>query len=253
MRQQRSQRRSQQQSASFTLNTAAQSGQLVVEAIEVNYSRGDDNTIIKDFSSTILRGDKIGIIGPNGCGKSTLIQLLTGELEADSGSIKMGTRLEVAYLNQSRSDIREDQSLLDNISQGRSEVIVNKKPMHIMTYLQEFLFPPHRAQVPASALSGGERNRLMLAKLFANPFNLLILDEPTNDLDIDTLELLEQKLVDYSGTLLLVSHDRTFLNNIVTSTIVFEGEATLKEYIGGYDDWLRQNTSQQQAPQNSNS
>ena len=248
MRQHRSQRRSQQQSASFTLNTAAQSGQLVVEAIEVNYSHGDDNTIIKDFSSTILRGDKIGIIGPNGCGKSTLIQLLTGDLKPDSGSIKMGTRLEVAYLNQSRSDIRENQSLLDNISQGRSEIIVNKKPMHIMTYLQEFLFPPHRAQVPASALSGGERNRLMLAKLFANPFNLLILDEPTNDLDIDTLELLEQKLVDYSGTLLLASHDRTFLNNIVTSTIVFEGEARLKEYIGGYDDWLRQNTSQQQAP-----
>ena len=240
MRNLRSQRREKQQSAKFSLNQASKSGQLVVEAISVNYSHDKSNNIIQDFSATLLRGDKVGIIGPNGCGKSTLIKLLTGELVPDSGSIKLGTRLEVAYLDQHRTAIKESHSLLDNISQGASEVVINGKPIHIMSYLQEFLFPPKRAQVPASSLSGGERNRLVLAKLFTKPFNLLILDEPTNDLDIDTLELLEQKLVDYEGTLLLISHDRTFLNNIVSSTIVFEDDALIREYIGGYDDWMRQ-------------
>ena len=240
MRNVRSQRREKQQSATFKLNQASKSGQLVVEAIDVNYSHDNSQQIIKNFNTTILRGDKIGIIGPNGCGKSTLIKLLTGELSPDGGSIKLGTRLEVAYLDQHRSAIKENQSLLDNISQGASEVVINGRPIHIMTYLQEFLFPPKRAQVPASSLSGGERNRLMLAKLFTKPFNLLILDEPTNDLDIDTLELLEEKLVNYEGTLLLISHDRTFLNNIVSSTLVFEADSRIHEYIGGYDDWVRQ-------------
>ena len=240
MRQQRSKRRSKQQSATFSLNQATKSGQLVAEAIDVNYSHDNSDFIIKGFSTTILRGDKIGIIGPNGCGKSTLIKLLTGELTPISGSINLGTRLEIAYLDQHRSAIQENHSLLDNIAQGSSEVVVNGKPIHVMSYLQEFLFPPKRAQVPASSLSGGERNRLVLAKLFTKPFNLLILDEPTNDLDIDTLELLEQKLVDYEGTLLLISHDRTFLNNIVSSTLVFEADQKINEYVGGYDDWLRQ-------------
>ncbi len=240
MRQEHSQRRLMQQSASFKINQSEQSGQLVVEATDVNYSHNNTRTIINNFNAIILRGDKIGIIGPNGCGKSTLLKLLTGELLPSRGEIKLGSKLEIAYLDQHRSDIREDQSLLDNIAQGRSEIAVNKKKTHIMTYIQDFLFSPERAQVPASSLSGGERNRLMLAKLFTKPFNLLILDEPTNDLDIDTLELLEQKLVEYQGTLLLVSHDRRFINNIVTSTLVFEDDGKVNEYIGDYDDWLRQ-------------
>ena len=240
MRQQRSQRRMVTQSAGFDLNQAISSGQLVAEVINLTYSVNPEKSIIKDLSTTILRGDKIGIIGPNGCGKSTLIKLLTGELSTSNGTIKLGTRLEPAYLDQQRSTIRDNRSLIDNIAEGRSEVNINGKSVHIMSYIQDFLFSPDRARTPASALSGGERNRLTLAKLFTKPFNLLILDEPTNDLDIDTLELLEQKLVDYTGTLLLVSHDRTFLNNIVTSTLVFEGDGRVNEYVGGYDDWLRQ-------------
>ena len=240
MRKQRSQRREKQQSATFKLNQASKSGQLVAEAIDVSYSHDNSKPIINNFSTTLLRGDKIGVIGPNGCGKSTLIKLLTAELVPDSGTINLGTRLEIAYLDQHRSAIVEHHSLLDNIAQGVSEVVINGKPIHVMSYLQEFLFSPKRAQVPASSLSGGERNRLVLAKLFTKPFNLLILDEPTNDLDIDTLELLEQKLVDYEGTLLLISHDRTFLNNIISSTLVFESDGQINEYIGGYDDWLKQ-------------
>lgn len=240
MRRLRSQRRQQQQSATFELNQGAKSGQLVVEASRVSFGHQDSKPIIHQFSTTVLRGDKIGMIGPNGCGKSTLIKLLTGELMPDSGTIRLGTRLEIAYLDQQRSSIVETHSVLDNIAQGASEVVVNGKAVHIISYLQEFLFPPNRAQAPASSLSGGERNRLLLAKLFTRPFNLLILDEPTNDLDIDTLELLEQKLVEYLGTLLLISHDRTFLNNIVSSTLAFEGDGKIHEYIGGYDDWLRQ-------------
>lgn len=240
MRKQRSLRRYSQKSANFRLNRAAMSGELVAEAASVSYGFKNSDLIIKNFSTTILRGDKIGIIGPNGCGKSTLVKLLTGELKPVSGTIDLGTRLEIAYLDQHRSSIVENHSLLDNVAQGASEVTVNGKPIHVISYLQEFLFPPERSQVPASSLSGGERNRLVLAKLFTKPCNLLILDEPTNDLDIDTLELLEQRLVDYDGTLLLISHDRTFLNNIVSSTLVFEGDGYVNEYLGGYDDWLRQ-------------
>ena len=181
----------------------------------------------------------MGIIGANGCGKSTLIKLLTNELEPSEGNVKVGTNLDIAYLDQHRSAIRDDLSVQDNVS-GNTEITINGQSKHIMGYLQDFLFSPSRARAPAAKLSGGERNRLMLAKLFTQPFNFLILDEPTNDLDYETLELLEQLLMDYTGTLLLVSHDRTFLNNVVSSTIAFEGDGKVMEYIGGYDDWLRQ-------------
>ncbi|MGH1539204.1 MAG: ATP-binding cassette domain-containing protein [Arenicella sp.] len=239
MREQRKARREQQGKASFGLNQDNKSGKRVIEAEAVNFSF-QNKTIIKDFTVNIVRGDKIGIIGDNGCGKSTLIKLLTGHLTPDSGNIKIGTQLDIAYLDQLRSDINEDQSVLDNISGGVSEVVINGKPRHIMSYAQDFLFSPAKARGPVHALSGGERNRLMLAKLFTKPCNFLILDEPTNDLDMETLELLESLLVDFEGTLLLVSHDRSFLNNVVSSTLAFEGNGVINEYVGGYDDWLRQ-------------
>lgn len=238
MRDQRRQRRERQNTAKIDLNQAGKSGKIVIEAKNLHASF-DDLPVIKDFSCRILRGDKIGIVGPNGCGKSTLIRLLTGELLPDEGSVRVGTRLEIAYLDQHRSAIRDDLSVQDNVS-GNTEVTINGQSKHIMSYLQDFLFSPSRSRAPAAKLSGGERNRLMLAKLFTRPFNFLILDEPTNDLDYETLELLEQLLMDYAGTLILVSHDRTFLNNVVTSTIAFEGSGKVREYVGGYDDWLRQ-------------
>ncbi len=238
MREERKQRRERQGTASINLNQAAKSGKVVIEGKEL-FAEFDDRTLIGGFSCRILRGDKVGIIGPNGCGKSTLIKMLTGEQAPQRGSIKIGTALEVAYLDQHRSAIRDDLSVQDNVS-GNNEITINGQRKHIMGYLQDFLFSPERARAPAAKLSGGERNRLMLAKLFTQPFNFLVLDEPTNDLDYETLELLEQLLIDYNGTLLLVSHDRTFLDNVVTSTIAFEGDGKVYEYIGGYDDWLRQ-------------
>ncbi len=238
MRDERRQRRERQGTASINLNQGGKSGKVVIEGKHLN-AAFDGRTIIDDFSCRILRGDKVGIVGPNGCGKSTLIKILTGENAPDSGDLKIGTNLQVAYLDQHRSAIRDDLSVQDNVS-GNTEIEINGQRKHIMGYLQDFLFSPARARAPAAKLSGGERNRLMLAKLFTQPFNLLVLDEPTNDLDYETLELLEQLLMDYSGTLLLVSHDRTFLDNVVTSTIAFEGEGKVYEYIGGYDDWLRQ-------------
>ncbi len=241
MREERYQRRERQSTAQINLNQGGKSGKIVIEAENISASF-DQLKVIDDFSCTILRGDKIGIIGPNGCGKSTLIKILTGEEKPDTGSIKIGTSLEVAYLDQHRSAIRDDLSVQDNVS-GNTEITINGQSKHIMGYLQDFLFSPSRARAPAAKLSGGERNRLMLAKLFTKPFNLLVLDEPTNDLDYETLELLEQLLMDYSGTLLLVSHDRTFLNNVVSNTIAFEGDGKTYEYIGGYDDWLRQRRS----------
>jgi ATP-binding cassette subfamily F protein uup len=241
MREERYQRRERQSTAQINLNQGGKSGKIVIEAENISASF-DQLKVIDDFSCTILRGDKIGIIGPNGCGKSTLIKILTGEEKPDTGSIKIGTSLEVAYLDQHRSAIRDDLSVQDNVS-GNTEITINGQSKHIMGYLQDFLFSPSRARAPAAKLSGGERNRLMLAKLFTKPFNLLVLDEPTNDLDYETLELLEQLLMDYSGTLLLVSHDRTFLNNVVSNTIAFEGDGKAYEYIGGYDDWLRQRRS----------
>jgi len=238
MREERRQRRERQGTVSIKLNQSGKSGKIVIEAQNLHASF-DEGVIIEDFSCTLLRGDKVGIIGPNGCGKSTLIKILTGEIKPNSGKIKIGTSLEVAYLDQHRSAICDDLSVQDNVS-GNNQITINGQSKHIMGYLQDFLFSPARARAPAAKLSGGERNRLMLAKLFTQPFNFLVLDEPTNDLDYETLELLEQLLMDYSGSLLLVSHDRTFLNNVVTSTIAFEGNGKVYEYIGGYEDWLRQ-------------
>lgn len=258
MRDERGQRRERQGTATINLNTGGKSGKVVIEGEHLHASfdalpssavtdTGSTSTdgkkiVIDDFDCKIVRGDKVGIIGPNGCGKSTLIKILTGENQPTSGKIKIGTNLQIAYLDQHRSAIRDDLSVQDNVS-GNNEITINGQSKHIMGYLQDFLFSPSRARAPAAKLSGGERNRLMLAKLFTQPFNFLVLDEPTNDLDYETLELLEQLLMDYDGTLLLVSHDRTFLNNVVTSTIAFEGNGQVHEYIGGYDDWLNQKRS----------
>ena len=258
LRDERKARRERQAKASFTIQDQSSSGKRVIELRNISHSFERDlknKKIIDDFSCNIVRGDKVGIIGSNGSGKSTLINIITERLEPDEGSVKLGTKLEIAYLDQLRSDINDNLSVLDNICGGRDNIVINGVEKHAMSYVQDFLFSPAQARGPVTALSGGERNRLLLAKLFTKQFNLLILDEPTNDLDMETLELLESLLVDYKGTLLLVSHDRTFLNNVVTSTIVFEGDANsmqINEYIGGYDDWLRQSTSANNSSPNSN-
>ncbi|HHT9145276.1 MAG: ATP-binding cassette domain-containing protein [Candidatus Brocadiaceae bacterium] len=215
------------------------SGALVIKVEDVTYSY-DTKPVISGFSAAIMRGDKIGIIGPNGSGKTTLLRLLLGELSPQQGNVRQGTRLNITYFDQLRSQLKEDKSVYDNVGDGNDVVTINGKSRQVISYLQDFLFFPNRVRVPVNALSGGERNRLLLARLFTRPSNVLVMDEPTNDLDIETLELLEELLLDYQGTLLLVSHDRTFLNNVVTSTFVFEGEGRLNEYIGGYDDWQRQ-------------
>ncbi len=232
-------RRTRQGAASITLNTADRSGKLVCEAEEVSYGWGG-TPIIRDFNTTILRGDRIGIIGPNGCGKSTLLNLLLGKLQPGSGRIKLGTKLEVAYFDQLRAQLEDDKTVLENVAGGSDKVTVHGQAKHVISYLQDFLFPPQRCRQPVNALSGGERNRLLLAKLFTRPANVLVLDEPTNDLDVETLELLEELLLAFDGTLLLVSHDRAFLDNVVTSTLVFEGDGKVNAYVGGYADWLRQ-------------
>jgi ATP-binding cassette subfamily F protein uup len=239
MRDEFSQRRGKQGTAKMAVNTAERSGKLVCEATDVNYA-WDSAPIVKDFSTTILRGDRIGIIGPNGCGKTTLLNLLLGRLRPDSGRIQLGSRLEIAYFDQLRAQLDEDASVIDNVAEGSDKVLVNGQPKHIIGYLQDFLFAPQRARQPVRALSGGERNRLLLAKLFTKPANVLVMDEPTNDLDVETLELLEELLLSFDGTLLLVSHDRDFLDNVVTSTLVSEGGGRWGEYVGGYQDWLRQ-------------
>jgi len=239
MRDERRQRREQVGKVKMELQGAERSGKLVVEAEHVDYA-WDDKPVIRDFSTTILRGDKIGIIGPNGSGKSTLLGLLLDRLKPDSGNIRFGTKIEVAYFDQLRAALDEDKSVRDNVGEGSDKVEVNGRSKHVIGYLQDFLFTPERANTPVRALSGGERNRLLLAKLFTKPCNVLVMDEPTNDLDAETLELLEELLLDYQGTLLLVSHDRAFLNNVVSSTLVFEGNGRVAEYVGGYDDWLRQ-------------
>ncbi len=241
LREQRRQRRELQGKASIQLQEAERSGKLVCQAQGINVSY-DGRPLIRDFSTTILRGDKIGIIGPNGAGKTTLLNVLLGRQAPDSGSIKLGTKLEIAYFDQLRDTLKEDATVVDNVGEGSDKIVVNGNPKHVIGYLQDFLFPPERARTPVKALSGGERNRLLLAKLFAQPANVLVMDEPTNDLDVETLDLLEELLIDYGGTLLIVSHDRTFINNVVTSTLVFEGDGRIGEYIGGYDDWLRQRT-----------
>jgi len=239
MRKVSSERRQRQGSARLALNNAERSGKLVCEAVDVFYA-WEGRTIVRDFSTTILRGDRVGIIGPNGCGKSTLLNLLLGRLTPDSGSIERGTRLEVAYFDQLRDQLELEKSVIDNVAGGSDKVEINGKQRHVISYLGDFLFPPKRCRQPVDALSGGERNRLLLAKLFTRPFNVLVLDEPTNDLDLETLELLEELLLEYQGTLLLVSHDRDFLDNVVTSTLVFEQGGRVGEYVGGYSDWLRQ-------------
>jgi len=221
----------------FQLDAGERSGKIVAELDHVRYGY-DGRTLIEDFSATLLRGDKLGLLGPNGAGKTTLIRLILGELEPQAGRVKRGTRLEVAYFDQFRNQLDDEATLLDTISPGSDYVEIAGQRKHVISYLEEFLFPAERARAKVSALSGGERNRLLLARLFARPANLLVLDEPTNDLDIDTLELLEQLLQDYPGTVILVSHDRAFLDNVVTQSIVFEGEGRLTEIVGGYADWL---------------
>jgi ATP-binding cassette subfamily F protein uup len=239
MREQRRQRRTVSGKASMHSQEAEASGKLVVETIDASYAIGD-RLLIDGLNTYIQRGDKVGIIGPNGVGKTTLLRLLLGELKPDAGTIRLGTRLDIAYFDQRRAQLDGDRSVIDNIADGRQFIEINKQQRHVISYLQDFLFAPERCQTPVSALSGGERNRLLLARLFSKPSNLLVLDEPTNDLDIDTLDLLEDLLAEYAGTVLLVSHDRSFLDRVVTSTLVFEGNGIVNEYVGGYADWLSQ-------------
>lgn len=238
LRLQRAARREQQGQVRLELTPGERSGKIVAELENVSKRYGD-KVVVKDFSDIILRGDKIGLIGPNGAGKTTLLKLILGEIAADSGTIKLGTKLQVAYFDQMREQLNEDASLMDTIAPGSDWVEINGQKKHVMSYLGDFLFAPERARSPVKSLSGGERNRLLLARLFAKPANALVLDEPTNDLDIDTLELLEELLEEYTGTVFLVSHDRTFLDNVVTQVIVAEGGGEWREYVGGYTDWER--------------
>lgn len=239
MREERRQRRERQGTVAMQVEHAQRSGKLVVEleAVSVHF---DGKPYIKDLSLVVQRGDKWGLIGPNGSGKTTLLQVLLGTLVPDQGQVSHGTGLEIAYFDQLRGTLDEEKSVEENVSEGRKQVSVGGRDRHIISYLADFLFAPDRARSPVKVLSGGERNRLLLAKLFLRPSNLLVMDEPTNDLDVETLELLEELLADYAGTLLLVSHDRSFLNNVVTGTLVFEGEGVVCEYVGGYDDYLLQ-------------
>jgi ATP-binding cassette subfamily F protein uup len=239
LRNERAERMNRQGKASFNLEEAQKSGKLAAELEHVSVAF-EGKQVIRDFSMTLQRGDRVGLIGPNGAGKSTLLKLILGDIEPDSGSIKRGTKLEVAYFDQLRGQLDMDKTVIDNISEGRESIEINGNTRHIIGYLNDFLFSPERARTPVRALSGGECNRVLLAKLFSQPANLLVLDEPTNDLDVETLELLEEILMEYKGTVLLVSHDRAFLDNVVTSTVAFEGNGRLKAYVGGYKDWLRQ-------------
>ena len=246
MRRERAHRQEQTGNVRLTIQEAERSGRFVVEAEKIHFAFGD-HKIVEGFSTAIIRGDKVGIIGPNGSGKTTLLKLLLGELEPQRGRIRLGNGIRIAYFDQLRAQLDEKGTLKDNIADGNDMVIVGGVSRHVAGYLQDFLFPPDQILSPVSSLSGGERNRLLLAKLFIVPSNVLVLDEPTNDLDTETLELLEDRLLEYSGTILMVSHDRAFLNNVVSSTIVFEGKGLLQEYVGGYDDWLRQRTVQDES------
>ena len=239
MRRERAQRREQQGKVSLAVSQAAPSGKRVVETRDLRFAYGD-RVLVDGLTTTIQRGDRVGIVGPNGAGKSTLIRLLLGDLQPTSGEVIRGTNLEVAYFDQHRLALNESLNALDNVAGGSDSVDINGQRKHIIGYLQDFLFTPERARAPITKLSGGERNRLLLAKLFARPANVIVMDEPTNDLDIETLELLEELLANWPGTLLLVSHDRDFLDAVVSSTLVFEGEGRVREYVGGYSDWLRQ-------------
>lgn len=247
LRVERSARRERIGTVRLQTSDAERSGKLVFEARDVNFARGN-KPIVRDLTTTIMRGDRVGLIGPNGSGKTTLLRLLLGELTPDSGNVRAGTNIEVAYFDQLREQLDPERSVFDSVADGADFVTVGGNTKHVHGYLQEFLFPTDRARTPVRALSGGERNRLMLARLFTRSFNLLVLDEPTNDLDIETLDLLEALLLEYSGTLLLVSHDRAFLDNVVSSTLVLEGGGRVGEYAGGYTDWVRQRNSKVAAP-----
>lgn len=235
MRHERTERREVMGSARMQVEEATRSGKIVFEMENLSYAIGD-RTLVSDFSAQVQRGDKIALIGPNGCGKTTLLKLMLGDLQAQSGRVHIGTKLEVAYFDQHRAALDPDRTVMDNLAEGKQEVMVNGKPRHVLGYLQDFLFHPKRAMTPVRALSGGERNRLLLARLFLKPSNLLILDEPTNDLDVETLELLEELIDGYQGTVLLVSHDRQFVDNTVTECWIFEGEGHIERFVGGYHD-----------------
>jgi ATP-binding cassette subfamily F protein uup len=239
LREERSQRREVIGNVSLDASMADRSGQMVLEAKQISH-RFAGAPLVKDFSITVHRGDKIGIIGPNGAGKTTLLNLLLGKLTPESGSVRLGQNLQIAYFDQLREALDPEASVADNVMEGSTTIEINGNKKHIIGYLQDFLFTPDRARSPTRVLSGGERNRLLLAKLFAKPSNVLIMDEPTNDLDAETLDLLEEMLIDYPGTIIMVSHDRAFLNAVATSTIAFEGQGQIFEYVGGYDDWVRQ-------------
>jgi ABC transport system ATP-binding/permease protein len=239
MRTERAGRRDVMAAARLRLDQADGSGRLIFEAEGLRKAYGE-RVVVGEFSTRIMRGDRVGLIGPNGAGKTTLLRLLLGEIEPDAGTVRHGTNLQIAYYDQQREQLDPERSVFDTVGDGRDTVTVNGQSRHVNGYLRDFLFPPERARSPVKSLSGGERNRLLLARLFTRPANVLVLDEPTNDLDLETLELLEAQLVEWTGTLLLVSHDRVFLDNVVTSTIVFEGGGRVVEYVGGYADWLRQ-------------
>ncbi len=239
MREAQQAQRRQAGSARIQIPEAESTGKLVIEASKISHGYGGA-VFIRDFSIKIMRGDRIGIIGPNGIGKSTLLKILLGEMAPDRGRVRTGTRLEAVYFDQLREQLDEDVTVQESVAGGNDTVQINGRQRHVISYLKDFLFTPDRARSPVRTLSGGERNRLLFARLFTRPSNVLVLDEPTNDLDMETLELLEERLLDYTGTILLVSHDRSFLNNVVTSTLVFEAGGVITEYAGGYDDWLRQ-------------
>jgi ATP-binding cassette subfamily F protein uup len=239
MRRERAQRREQVGSVRMAQAQGENSGRKVIQATGLCFGYGG-RTLVRDFDTTVMRGDRIGLVGANGSGKTTLIRLLLGELTPDAGEVALGSNLKIAYFDQHRAVLREDWNALDNVAEGQEFIDVGGRRVHVLGYLQDFLFSPERARAPITRLSGGERNRLLLAKLFAQPANLLVLDEPTNDLDVETLELLEERLADFAGTLLLVSHDRDFLDNVVTSTLVMAGDGEVREFVGGYSDWLRQ-------------
>ena len=247
MRNERSQRRERQGNANLTVDRGERTGKRVVELQGVTQRFGDE-LILRDINLEVLRGDRIGFLGRNGAGKTTLLKILLGELAPSEGKVQMGTNLKVAYFDQLRAGLELEKTVYDNVAQGSDRVSVGGKDRHVMSYLQDFLFTPERVRQPVKALSGGESNRLLLAKLFTQPANVLVLDEPTNDLDMETLELLEELLLDFDGTLLLVSHDRTFMDNVVTSMLAFEGDGVVREYVGGYTDWIRQGGKLPPAP-----
>lgn len=243
LRVERSQRRERQGTANINIGAAEKSGKQVIVADKVSFAHEGGRELIKDFSMVLQRGDRIGLLGANGSGKTTLLKLLLGDLQPTKGTIEVGTKLEVAYFDQLRHQLDPEKTVIDNVGEGSDTIMINGQSKHVLSYLGDFLFSPQRARTPVKALSGGERARLLLAKLFTRPANLLVLDEPTNDLDVETLELLEEVLMEFKGTVLIVSHDRAFLDNVVTSTLVFDGTGKVREYVGGFDDWLRQGGS----------